>query len=324
MENVIDPESIIEKIGELLEERYIFLDKAREMRAYLDENGAKYCAIVAVNDFAKTLTADLRSISRDMHLHVDYNPVAAAELAVAPVEDDLPPSVLKQMANENYGFQRLDWLPGGIGYLDLRMFAPPSVAGDTAVAAMNFLANAKAIIFDLRQNGGGDPQMVQLITSYLVDPEIKHLNSFYTRHKDEYTHFWTLPYVPGKRNPKADVYVLTSSNTFSGAEEFAYNIKAMKHGSIVGETTGGGAHPGADHALSSQFIMFVPDGRAINPITQTNWEGTGVEPDISVLAADALKVARREAMEKLLDNTQDEQERGILTHELALLKTEGL
>src|SRR5262249_27539808 len=142
--------------------------------------------------------------------------------------------------------------------------------------------HSRALIFDLRRNGGGSPNMVQLITSYLFDPEIRHLNSFYIRPMDKHIQFWTLPYVPGKRLPTVPVYVLTSGYTFSGAEEFAYNLKQMQRATLIGETTGGGANPGAPFPVHSGLIVFIPGGRAINPITQTNWEGTGVAPDMEV------------------------------------------
>jgi retinol-binding protein 3 len=319
---VTEHQAIISTIAHLLEERYIFLDKAQEMMTYLRDHAADYSAILDPARFAKRLTDDLQRISSDKHLRVDYSPSEAATLLLETSEDPVADRMLKRMARENHGFNRLEWLTGGIGYLDLRGFAPPAVAGDIAIAAMNFLANARAIIFDLRHNGGGSPNMVQLLTTYLFDDDIKHLNSFYIRHEEKYIHFWTLPYVPGKRLSSADVYVLTSSYTFSGAEEFAYNLKAMKRGMIIGETTGGGAHPVDVHALNEQFTIFVPYGRAINPITQSNWEGTGVIPDIQVPAAEALKVAHREALQKLLERAQDEEERALLTHEFDILRTE--
>ena len=126
-----------------------------------------------------------------------------------------------------------------------------------------------------------------------------HLNNFYFRPTNENTQTWTLPYVPGKRRPDMDVYVLTSNRTFSAAEEFTYNLKNLKRATIIGETTGGGAHPGGTRPATDRFTVWVPTGRAINPITNTNWEGTGVEPDIKTTANDALETAQLKAMEKL-------------------------
>jgi hypothetical protein len=145
--------------------------------------------------------------------------------------------------------------------------------------------------------------MIQLITSYLYGSEPVHLNSFYYRPTNENTQTWTLAEVQGKRRPDINVYVLTSPKTFSAAEEFTYNLKNLKRATIIGETTGGGAHPGGIRVATERFTVWVPTGRAINPITKTNWEGTGVKPDIEVKATDALITAHVKALEDLVANT---------------------
>src|SRR2546423_8603217 len=167
---------------------------------------------------------------------------------------------------------------------------------------MNFLSNVDALIFDLRDNGGGTPEMVAYISTYLFD-EPTPLNDLYNRKEDSTTQFWTLPYVPGKRFAGKPVFVLTSRRTFSGAEEFTYNLKNLKRATIVGETTGGGAHPVSGQRIDEHFIIGVPFARAINPITKTNWEGTGIEPDVKVPAAEALSTAQKLAAERLTPRT---------------------
>ena len=125
--------------------------------------------------------------------------------------------------------------------------------------------------------------------------------------------FWTAAYVEGPRLTKSDVYVLTSSNTFSGAEEFTYNLKNLKRATIIGETTGGGAHPVDIRAFRNlSVVMRLPYGRAINPITGTNWEGTGVKPDIEVPRDKAYDVAYSKALKGLLDKTTDPDKKGAL------------
>jgi len=169
---------------------------------------------------------------------------------------------------------------------------------------MNFLSNSSALIIDLRNNGGGSPSMIQLISTYLYDQDEDpvHLNNFYWRPSDEHTQTWTLPYVPGNRlGSDVDVYVLTSGQTFSAAEEFTYNLKNLERATIVGETTGGGAHPGGTQIATDRFVVWVPSGRAINPITETNWEGTGVTPHVDVPREEALAKAHLMALEKLAD-----------------------
>jgi C-terminal processing protease CtpA/Prc len=180
------------------------------------------------------------------------------------------------------------------------------MGGDTVAATMNFVANTDYLIFDLRDNGGGDPAMVRLICSYLFGDKSVHLNDLYMRKENKTEEYWTIPNVPGKKFLDKDVYVLTSNRTFSGAEEFSYNLKNLKRATIIGETTGGGAHPGDFERLTDHFGAFVPVGRAINPITKTNWEGTGVEPDIKVPRDQALKTAYLNALNKAYEKAKDE------------------
>lgn len=151
--------------------------------------------------------------------------------------------------------------------------------------------------------------MIQLLTSYFYDDDPVHLNTFYWRPGDETMQTWTLPHVPGKKIPDIDIYVLTGRSTFSAAEEFSYNLKNLKRATLVGETTRGGAHPGGPMVVNDNFIINVPKGRAINPITKTNWEGVGVKPDIEVPQKNALKAAHLKAMEKLAASTKDKDDK---------------
>ena len=191
-----------------------------------------------------------------------------------------------------------------------------------AVGAMAFLANCDALIIDLRENGGGSPEMIQLLSSYFFSGEPRHLNSFYYRMDEKTEQYWTQPYVPGAKLADTDLYVLTSGYTFSGAEEFTYNLKNMKRATIVGETTGGGAHPVRIEVLNDHFAIGVPYARAVNPISKTNWEGTGVEPDVKVPAAQALAQAHLLALEKLAAKEKDPGVKGAYQWALDGIKAE--
>jgi C-terminal processing protease CtpA/Prc len=211
---------------------------------------------------------------------------------------------LEEARRDNFGFRKVERLDGNIGYIDFRYFADAGQAGATAVAAMNFLAYSDAVIVDLRQNGGGSPSQIQLICSYFFE-EPTHLNDLYYRAGDSTENYWTLPYVPGNRMAGADLYILTSNRTFSGAEEFSYNMKNQKRATIIGETTGGGAHPTDVMIVQTDYILRVPVARAINPVSKTNWEGTGVAPDIQVPAGEAFDKAYSMALEKLAAKAAD-------------------
>ena len=298
---------VVAAVSSLLESNYVFPEVADKMNALLKENmeGGRYDNIKEAHAFADALTADLRAVSNDLHLRVNFDPtnIARRQNASHSSEDSLAFAERQLNSNRasNYGFKEVRILEGNIGYLNLTgFFNVDEEAGATAHAAMNLLANADALIIDLRQNGGGSPSMIQLITSYLYGPNRVHLNTFYNRPLDAYSQTWTLPYVPGKRRPDIDVYVLTSKGTFSAAEEFSYNLRNLERATLIGEVTGGGAHPGGTQVATERFTIWVPTGRAINPVTNTNWEGQGVEPHIQVPAGEALEVAKIAALEALL------------------------
>jgi retinol-binding protein 3 len=201
-------------------------------------------------------------------------------------------------ARARVAFEKVERFPSNIGYLKFNGFQDPEICGPTVAAAMNFLAHVDALIIDLRDNGGGDPKMVAYISSHLF-AEPTHLNDLYNRKEDKTTEFWTLRDVPGARLADNPVFAPTSKRTFSGAEEFAYNLKNLKRATIIGEATGGGAHPVSGHRIDDHFIIGAPFARAINPISKTNWEGTGVAPDIKVPASEALDAAKKMAPEQI-------------------------
>lgn len=172
---------------------------------------------------------------------------------------------------------------------------------------MNFLARCDALIFDLRQCNGGDPFMTQIFQSYLFDENKKPklLLTKYHRARDTFQQKWTYPFTPGKRLPGVPVYILTSKRTFSGGEDMAYTLKHHKRATIVGETTGGGAHPITELTPGEGFVVVLPEGYPIHPVTKGNWEGTGVLPDIEVAREQALEVAHRHAIQSLMEKNSD-------------------
>jgi retinol-binding protein 3 len=293
---------VIDSIAALLKEYYIYSEGAQKMTDAVQAHlkAGDYGKIVDGDAFATQLTTDLQAVSHDKHLFVDFSPVKLPpdrEGHDEPTPDQVA-DMHKRLLRDNCGFRKAEYLPGNIGYLKFDFFGDADACGPTLVAAMNFLANADAIIYDLRENGGGDPKMVALVCSYLFDKPT-HLNDLYYRKENETTQYWTLPYVPGPRLVKQPAFVLTSSHTFSGGEEFTNDLKTQKRATIVGETTGGGAHPVAGHRVDDHFTIGVPAGRPINPITKTDWEGTGVTPDVAVKADDALETAKKLVAEKV-------------------------
>jgi hypothetical protein len=288
----------IDGAAAMLNEFYVYPDAAKKMEESIRarQKAGEYDSITNGDAFAEKLTADLRAVSHDKHLGVNFSP-AVLPKGPPPGGPDMA-AMRRQLERSNCAFEKAERLPPNIGYLKFNGFANPEICGPTASAAMNFLAHVDALIIDLRENGGGDPKMVAYISSYLFD-ERTHLNDLYNRKEDKTEEFWTKPDVPGKKlGSSKPVFVLTASRSFSGAEEFTYNLKNLKRATIVGETTGGGAHPVSGHRIDDHFMIGVPFARAINPISKTNWEGAGVEPDVKVSAAEALEVAKKLAVKK--------------------------
>lgn len=198
-----------------------------------------------------------------------------------------------EIAKDGFGIAKVEILDGNIGYIDIRLFHSVDLVREAFAEAMTKLADTKALIVDIRHHHGGDPATVAFVTSYLLGKKKVHLNDLYYRRNDETTEYFTDPTVPGKHyGPKKPIYVLTSGETFSGGEEFAYNLRALGRATLVGETTGGGAHPVDGERIDDHIMAIIPVGRAINPITKSNWEGKGVEPHVAVPASEALEKAK--------------------------------
>jgi hypothetical protein len=298
MIDAAERKKVIDGVGDVLKEHYIELPVAEQMADALKAHEAKgdYSAISDGDTFATQLTKDLQAVSHDKHLRVNFNSFKMPPMK-EPTAEDLA-RFHQQMERNNCAFDKVEILPNNIGYIKFDGFMDADFCGPTVVAAMGFVAHADALIFDLRQNGGGQPAMVTLIASYLFDKPT-HLIDIYNRKEDKTQQNWTLSYLPGKRMPTQPVFVLTAKRTFSGAEEFAFDLQKQKRAVIVGETTGGGAHPVSGHLVADYFMVGVPFAKSLDPVTKTNWEGTGVEPDVKVAADDALTTAQKLALEKI-------------------------
>jgi len=300
---------VIDGILKELNDRYVFPEVAKQIETSIRQkiSNKDYDSVTSAEEFAKKLTEDLQAVSKDKHMRVRYSsqPIPVRKRQSEPSAEERA-QYENNMKRGNFAFEKVERLPGNIGYIKLNGFTGPELGAETVAAAMNFVANTDALIFDLRENGGGDPEMVAVICSYLFGDKPVHLNNLYWREGNRTEEFWTKPTVLGKKYLDKDVYVLTSNRSFSGAEEFTNNLKVLKRATIVGETTGGGANPGGVFRVHDHFGVFVPTGKAINPITKTNWEGTGVEPDVKVSKELALKTAYLSALNKSVEKTKDE------------------
>lgn len=287
-----DRVQVVEQAAKAVADNYVYPDVGAKMAEKIRANllAGAYGAISDERKMASRLTEDLRSVSKDKHLAIRLAPTVPDTAGGTPHRREKFVPEGAEAARTNYEFKKVEVLPGNFGYIKFDLFLNEPEAKKVVDAAMAFLGRTDAIIFDLRENGGGDPEMVRYITSYLFDAPT-HLNSMLDRSGKVTSEFRTGDVGGTKFRKDLPVFVLTSSTTFSGAEEFAYNLKALKRATIVGETTGGGAHPVSAVRMSDRFIAAVPFARAKNPITGTNWEGVGVEPDVKTESNAALEKA---------------------------------
>jgi len=319
----------IDSIVKELKDRYVFPEVAGKMEAHLRQlqKAKAYDTITNGDVFAQRLTEDLRSISRDKHISIGYSvqampPEQERELLVIPdAEKEGFNGHLKYI--NNYGIRKLDVLKGNIGYLDIELFCPIEFAGHMYASAMNYLAHTDALIIDLRNCGGSiSPDAIPFFCSYFFEAPV-HLSDLYWRKGNITVQGWTSAYVHGQKYLNKPIYILTSGKTFSGGEGMAYDLQQLKRATIIGQKTGGGANPGGFIRVNPHFRMFIPVGRAINPITKTNWEGIGVQPDTVIHRSLALYKARQMATQYALQIAKAEgwkEELKVLLQELEATK----
>ena len=301
--------AIIEKVVEIFDEYYPLPDVASDMIEYVREKYGKgeYSRFDSITDLTAQLTTDLRFVSNDLHIRIS---------PYEKLPDDLAAEIKLGSPDDNYGFHKVERLPGNIGYLELTSFNNPRNAAPTAVAAMNFVAHCDALIIDLRLNGGGDEIMAQFLSSYFFE-ESTHLTDVYIRKDDKTEQVWSQEWVPGPKMTDIPIYILMSSFSYSSSEAFAYQLQQLGRAVIIGARTKGGAHAVRYMSFPELSVnMKVPYTRDINPYSKTNYID-GVIPDIETTAGAAFAMANIEACRKLLATEKNDDKRYELEWVLA-------
>jgi hypothetical protein len=293
--------SIVERLASAIAASYVVPAAGeiaiRSLRAA--QTSGEYDAFSTAKLFAEKLTSDLRSATHDKHIAVFFDPERPM-----PPKPSSPP--VKPRERFNFGFDKVERLTGNIGYLDLRSFADIDQGLETASTYLDAVANFDAMIIDLRKNGGGNTPMVAYIASYFFSAKPVHFTDMYWRDQNKTIEVWTFEKVQGRRSVNQPLYLLVGPSTFSAAEDFCYSLQQLKRATLVGEKTGGGAHMGRGvQRLSPLFTAFIPVGESLNPVTKTNWEGSGVQPDVKVPAARALIEAHLAALRELVKRESD-------------------
>lgn len=312
--------ALIENIVEQFNNNYVFPEVAKEMGEHLYDQLEKeaYTGIDS-KELAAQLTQDMRSITHDKHIRIN---------CIERDANNKPTNSLVDIHKrfKNYGFEETKILEGNIGYIDLRLFFPINTdhnAKKVVHKIMNQMASTDALIIDLRKCVGGSPEMISLLVSYLYPEDtIIHLNNFFYRPTNSTFKSYTLKEIDGDRLPDVPVYILTGAKTFSAAEEFCYDLKNLKRATLVGTTTGGGAHTVEPRKINKDFEMSLPTGRAINPITKTNWEGVGVSPHRAVSEEQALTKAHILALQSLAKTITSNEQKARYDEVIQKLSTE--
>jgi len=300
---VID--TLIFKINAL----YVYEDLAKKMTLAIQRHQQHhdYDTITDRNSFARILTADLRSVNNDGHLGVEYSATPIGNESPEAPPEEAANAFRKTWARSNFNFKKVEILDGNIGLVQLDTFFPMEWIRDLAQASMTFVAHSDAVIIDIRKNhgfadGGG------LIASYFFKDAV-HFEDQYDRDAKTLRQSWTLPVVPGPKLADKDLYILVSKDCFSAAEDFAYNMQALGRAKVIGEVTGGGAHPTKPYKIGVYFLATIPFAYSVNPVTHTDWEGKGVQPDVKVPANQALLTAQIMAIKTAINRSPNDIER---------------
>ncbi len=305
--------AVVESLDNAISTNYYFTDRIdRITSTYKKHLGSgDYKDITNPNEFAERLTMDFQEMNKDLHFHVTYNGSDGNKIFMPSCNPSAKSSCnindIEQERKNNFGFKKVEILPGNVGYIKLDHFSVLNEAYQTAASAMDFVSNTNALIFDLRNNNGGSAALVQYLSTYLFDeakPTIL-LNSVDMRGNKIPIQTWTLTHTPGKRMADIPIYILTSKLTGSAPEAFAFSMKTLQRATIVGETTAGAAHPVTFADLGNGFFATIPIGKISNPLTGTDWESSGVEPDVSVESKLALDTAYKMTLDSLALQTTD-------------------
>ena len=292
--------AVVESLIERLEEGYVLPERAAEAAALLRARLAEGRYDLPLGpELCRRASGDLLEATGDKHLRLLWHEASEPS---GRGEEQFVADLLEQFRLENQGIRRVERLEGNVGLIVLSVIPPAALAGPAIVAAMRLVQDTHALILDLRETRGGSPDGVALLASFLFPDGDVHLNDVVQGAQGPRRQYWTAAYVPGPRYLDRPVYVLTSSTTFSGGEELAYDLQALGRGVVVGEVTRGGAHPSAVVSLTEQVELRLPVARTVNPVTGGNWERAGVQPDVPATAADALEVARQAALVKIADD----------------------
>jgi len=319
-QSTIDEENkseLITDIANSLEQNYVFPEIGKR---YSEELTTRYkqgefSDYKTEDEFSTALTEVLQEINSDRHLRI-ISPANSNSMMRRPPEgmsfEDLMKMRSEQEKKENFFFDKVEVLPGNLGYFRLNKFPIPDPAKEKVDAIMTFLKDTDAIIFDLRTNPGGLEGLNQYISSYFFEENNNDiLYTRYYRPGDSTLTVRVLPELPSARIPDKDLYILVGPFTGSSAENLAYSLQSKGRAKIIGESTAGAAHSSRVLPLSHGFNIQMPIARVSNPTTNDNWEGHGVIPDVQTEYENAHLIAQKMILEDKIATISDPREKEL-------------
>jgi hypothetical protein len=288
-------------LRKVLAENYVLPDVRQKLDSALAKGLAE--GRYDVSDpkiLVERINADMAAVTPDKHLGLMHDPQQAAQLAGAPQQDDGPPTAEQQRVARlrNHGIVELKWLPGNVRYMELRGFMWTGPESARAYDdAMRFLGGGEAVIIDLRRNGGGSPDAVQYLVSHFMEPD-RPLVTFHMG-ASQVDKLATLKSLPAGRMVGKPLYVLTSGNTASAAEEFTGHVAGFRLGEVIGDTTAGAGFRNTFFPLPGGYVVSVSVGRAVLASTGKDWEAVGIPPTVPIAADKALDLAMARAMGRI-------------------------
>jgi hypothetical protein len=271
----------VQQVLAVLDENYVYPHMAEKMRRFVMQqlDLGVYDHPRSQKALIERLQADLREVSQDGHISLH---LAAPSLDRS---SHIRPATKSNL--EVYSSNVLNIGSSEIGYLRFNKFSGDPQTKKQISDAMQTLDSSDALIIDLRENVGGDPNLVAFLSSYFVGPDTL-LWSVLDRNA---TSIFDVSSSNATQRYSGEVCILTSKKTYSAAEAFTYTLKHLGRACVIGEATGGGAHLVNMKRVNDDIDIRIPVFRAYSPITKSNWEGTGVIPTILIESAQAKTVA---------------------------------
>lgn len=298
---------IINDYAHQLTEQHVNPGKGKQAADELRKRLAlgEYDHLTSARTFAARISQDVAAIVRDRQTYLEYIPYDQTDSRQRP-----PPA---PQPSDNFGMRKYESMPDNIGYVQISRFAYfDRPAYEAAGRFMSQAADNAALIIDLRGTGGDGQDMAAMLASYVLtdtrsyffaDKQLR-LHDQVDRSGRAVAEYWTRPEVPGQRfGGKKPLYVLVNERTSAAAEGFAYDLQQYKRAVVVGAPTLGDAQIRASSPISRHLLASIAVTRAVNNISRSNWEGTGVQPDRMVAPANALNEALRLATEKIKAKT---------------------